>query len=36
MTAVDWILTGTLALSIVPVIEAVKWLARGGRLGALA
>jgi Ca2+-transporting ATPase len=29
----DWVLTGALALTIVPVLEAVKWLERHGYLG---
>jgi Ca2+-transporting ATPase len=32
----DWLLTGALACSIVPVIEAVKWAARRGWFGQLA
>jgi Ca2+-transporting ATPase len=31
----DWVLTGTLAFTIVPVLEAVKWLERHGYLGEL-
>jgi Ca2+-transporting ATPase len=35
MTPVDWMLTTALALSIVPVLEAVKWMARRGWFGEL-
>jgi P-type Ca2+ transporter type 2C len=35
MTAGDWILTTGLAFSIVPVLEAVKWMARRGWFGEL-
>jgi Ca2+-transporting ATPase len=31
----DWVLTGTLAFTIVPILEAVKWLERRGYLGVL-
>jgi Ca2+-transporting ATPase len=31
----DWLLTGTLAFTVVPVLEAVKWLERHGYLGEL-
>jgi hypothetical protein len=31
----DWALTVTLALTIVPVLELVKWLERHGYLGQL-
>ena len=36
LTPVDWVLTTALAASIVPVIEAVKWMTRRGWLGELA
>lgn len=32
---VDWALTGALAFTIVPVLEAVKWLERRGHFGEL-
>jgi Ca2+-transporting ATPase len=32
----DWALTATLALTIVPVLEGVKWLERRGYLGELS
>ena len=35
LTLADWALVGTLAFSIVPVIEAVKWMARRGWFGGL-
>ena len=35
MTPADWLLTTTLAFSIVPVLEAVKWMARRGWFGEL-
>ena len=35
LTAADWALAGALAFSIVPVLEMVKWVARGGWLGEL-
>ena len=35
LTLADWALVGALALSIVPVIEAVKWMARRGWFGRL-
>jgi hypothetical protein len=35
MTSGDWILTTGLAFSIVPVLEAVKWMARRGWFGEL-
>jgi Ca2+-transporting ATPase len=35
MTPADWLLTTALALSIVPVLEAVKWMARRGWFGEL-
>jgi P-type Ca2+ transporter type 2C len=35
LTLSDWVLVGTLAFSIVPVIEAVKWMARRGWFGEL-
>jgi Ca2+-transporting ATPase len=35
LTLTDWILVGGLAFSIVPVIEAVKWMARRGWFGDL-
>ena len=31
----DWVLAGFVALTIIPVLEAVKWLARNGRIGEL-
>jgi P-type Ca2+ transporter type 2C len=35
-SATDWLMTAALAFSIVPVMEAVKWLARHGWFGNLA
>ena len=35
MTPADWLLTTALAFSIVPVLEAVKWMARRGWFGEL-
>jgi Ca2+-transporting ATPase len=35
-SAIDWLLTVALAFSIVPVLEAVKWMARRGWFGDLA
>ena len=35
LSAGDWVLTGALAFTIVPVLELVKWMARRGRLGEL-
>ena len=35
LTPSDWVLTMALAASIIPVIEAVKWMTRRGRLGEL-
>ena len=35
-SATDWLLTVALAFSIVPVLEAVKWMARRGWFGDLA
>jgi Ca2+-transporting ATPase len=32
----DWLLTAALAFSIVPVLEAVKWIARRGGFGRLS
>ncbi len=34
LSATDWLVVGTLALTVVPVLEAVKWAVRRGRLGA--
>ena len=36
LTPADWALTTALAVSIVPVIEAVKWMTRRGWLGDLS
>jgi Ca2+-transporting ATPase len=36
MAPADWMLTTALAFSIVPVVEAVKWVARRGWFGQLA
>ena len=36
LTPADWVLTTALAVSIVPVLEAVKWMTRRGWLGELA
>ncbi len=35
-SAIDWLTTVALAFSIVPVLEAVKWMARRGWVGDLA
>jgi Ca2+-transporting ATPase len=35
-SATDWLITATLAFSIVPLVEAVKWMARRGWFGDLA
>jgi len=35
LTTADWLLVGSLAFSIVPVIESVKWMARRGWFGEL-
>jgi Ca2+-transporting ATPase len=35
LTSADWLLVGALAFSIVPVLEAVKWMARRGWFGGL-
>jgi Ca2+-transporting ATPase len=35
LSAADWLLTVALAFSIVPVLEAVKWMARRGWFGDL-
>ena len=35
-SAIDWLMTVALAFSIVPVLEAVKWMARRGWFGDLA
>jgi len=35
-SAIDWLMTLALAFSIVPVLEAVKWMARRGWFGGLA
>jgi hypothetical protein len=35
MTSADWMLSVVLAFSIVPVMEAVKWMARRGWFGDL-
>jgi len=35
MTSADWLLATVLAFSIVPVLEAVKWMARRGWFGEL-
>ena len=35
LTPADWMLTVVLAFSIVPVLEAVKWMARRGWFGEL-
>ena len=36
LTGADWLLAGTLAFTIVPVVDAVKWMARRGWFGELA
>ena len=35
LTFADWVTTGVLAFSIVPVLELVKWMVRRGWFGAL-
>ena len=34
LTATDWLIVLAMAVSVVPILEGVKWLARSGRLGA--